>query len=97
MAPRNGAKALHADAEIGTLEVGKRADVVVLDATRLAGPGGDPATRVLFGGGGRAVRDVLVDGTVLVRDGIAQTLDAAEVRAKAVEAQPALLKRAALA
>jgi cytosine/adenosine deaminase-related metal-dependent hydrolase len=97
MATRNGAKALHADAEIGTLEVGKRADVVVLDATRLAGPGGDPATRVLFGGGGRAVRDVLVDGTVLVRDGIAQTLDAAEVRAKAVEAQPALLKRAALA
>ena len=97
MATRTGARALHVDNEIGSLEVGKRADVVVLDASRLGGPGGDPVTRILFGGGGRAVRDVLVDGTVLVRDGVAQTLDAAEVRAKAAEAQPALLQRAALA
>jgi 5-methylthioadenosine/S-adenosylhomocysteine deaminase len=96
MATKIGAQALHIDGEVGTLEVGKRADVIVLDPSRLAGPGGDPATRILFGGGGRAVRDVLVDGTVLVRDGAVLTLDAAEVRAKAVEAQSALLARAAL-
>ncbi len=96
MATRDGARALHIDGEVGTLEVGKRADVVVLDPARLAGPGGDPATRIVFGGGGRAVRDVLVDGTVLVRDRVAVTLDAAEARAKAVEAQTALLGRAAL-
>jgi 5-methylthioadenosine/S-adenosylhomocysteine deaminase len=96
MATREGAKALHMDDEIGTLEVGKRADVIVLDPARLGGPGGDPATRILFGGGGRGVRDVLVDGTVLVRDGMALTLDAAEVRARALEAQTALLARARL-
>ena len=97
MATREGARALHMDAEIGTLEVGKRADLVVLDPSRLAGPGGDPATRIVFGGGGRAVRDVFVDGTALVRDGAALTLDAAEVRAKAAEAHAALVSRANLA
>jgi 5-methylthioadenosine/S-adenosylhomocysteine deaminase len=95
MATRDGARALRKDAEIGTLEVGKRADVVVIDGSRLA-QGGDPATRIVFGGGGRGVRDVLVDGTMLVRDGQVLTLDAAEVRAKGAEAQSLLLRRAAL-
>ncbi|HEU5286944.1 MAG TPA: amidohydrolase family protein, partial [Candidatus Limnocylindria bacterium] len=49
MATREGAKALHLDAEIGTLEVGKRADLVIIDPSRLGGPGGDPATRIVFG------------------------------------------------
>jgi 5-methylthioadenosine/S-adenosylhomocysteine deaminase len=95
MATRDGARALRIDAEVGTLEVGKRADLLVIDPSRL-GHGGDPATRIVFGGAGRGVRDVLVDGTVLVRDGVAQTLDADEVRAKGAEAQAALLRRASL-
>jgi 5-methylthioadenosine/S-adenosylhomocysteine deaminase len=97
MATREGAKALHEETELGTLEVGKRADIVVLDPVRLLGPGGDPATRIVFGGGRRAVRDVFVDGTTLVRDGVALTLDAAEVRAKAAEAFGPLLSRAGFA
>ena len=96
MATREGAKALHMDSEIGTLEKDKRADLVVLDASRLAGPGGDPATRIVFGGGARAVRDVFVDGAPLVRDGIVGTLGANEVRAKAAEAYAALMSRAQL-
>lgn len=94
MATREGAKALHMEAEIGTLEKDKRADIVVLDPSRLLGPGGDPATRIVFGGGARAVRDVFVDGTALVRDGAATMLDALEIRAKAAEAQSALAARA---
>ena len=95
MATRDGARVLRMDSEIGTLEVGKRADVIVVDAARLAA-GGDPATRLVFGGGSRGVRDVFVDGTQVVRDGGALTLDAAEVRAKGAEAQTLLLKRASL-
>jgi cytosine/adenosine deaminase-related metal-dependent hydrolase len=95
MATSDGARVLRAESEIGTLEVGKRADVIVVDGSRLT-PGGDPATRMVFGGGSRSVRDVFVDGTQLVRDGLAVTLDAAEVRAKGVEAQALLLKRASL-
>ena len=97
MATRNGARALHLGEEIGTLEAGKRADLVVIGAGRLQSPGADPATRIVFGGGGRAVRDVFVDGTMLVRDGVVLTVDAAEARAKANEALGPLLGRAALA
>ena len=95
MATRDGARALKMDSEIGTLEAGKRADVIVIDPDKLAA-GGDPATRIVFGGGGRGVRDVFVDGTALVKDGAAFTLDATEVRAKGVEAQALLLGRASL-
>ena len=97
MATCEGARSLRLEQEIGTLEAGKRADIVVLDATRLAGPGGDSATRMLFGGGSRAVRHVIVDGRVVVRDGRLLTLDEAEVRARASEALPALLSRAGVA
>ncbi len=95
MGTLDGARALRIDAAVGSLEVGKRADVVILDAAALA-PGGDPATRIVFGGGSRAVRDVLVDGKVLVRDRLPTRLDPAEVRARAAEAVPALTARAGI-
>ena len=94
MATRDGAKALHLEEEIGTLAAGRRADIVVIDSERLAGPGGDPVARIVFGGGSRGVRDVLVDGTFIVRGGAPLMFDPAEVRAKAAEALPALLARA---
>jgi 5-methylthioadenosine/S-adenosylhomocysteine deaminase len=96
MGTRDGAKAMRLDDQIGTLEVGKKADVIVLDPEKLAGPAGDPATRIVYGGGSRAVRDVIVDGRVVVRGGVPVTLDAAAVRAYAAEALPALARRAGL-
>lgn len=94
MATRGGAQALGID-EIGKLQPGARADVVVLDGERLA-PGGDPATRIVFGGGSRAVRDVIVHGDALVRDGRPTRYDPAEVLAHAAEARSALSQRAAV-
>ena len=97
MATRDGARAMHLEEEVGTLAVGRRADIVVMDSGRLAGPGGDPIARIVFGGGSRGVRDVLVDGTLLVRGGAPLLFDPAEVRAKAAEVLPALLQRAQVA
>ena len=96
MGTRDGARALRLDGEIGTLEVGKKADVIVLDAGLLAGPAGDPATRIVYGGGARAVRDVIVDGTVLVRARAPLTLDPVEVERRAAETLPALAARAGI-
>ncbi|HEX9495448.1 MAG TPA: amidohydrolase family protein, partial [Candidatus Limnocylindria bacterium] len=61
---RDGARAMGLVGDVGTLEVGKKADVIVLDPEKLAGPAGDPATRIVYGGGSRAVRDVIVDGRI---------------------------------
>lgn len=92
MATRDGARALHL-AEVGTIHPGYRADLLILDPAWLA-PGGDPATRIVFGGGSRAVRDVIVNGDVLVRDGRPTRYDPAEVIAVANEARAALASRA---
>lgn len=96
MATIEGARALGLDEEIGSLAVDKRADIVVLDGAALA-PGGDPATRIVFGGGSRAVRDVIVDGQVLVRDRRPTRMDPAEVSARASEEVPRLVVRAGAA
>lgn len=94
MATRDGARALGL-ADAGSLRTGARADVVILDGERLR-PGGDPATRIVFGGGSLAVRDVIVDGEVLVRDGRPTRYDPLQVIAQAAEASAALVKRASL-
>jgi cytosine/adenosine deaminase-related metal-dependent hydrolase len=96
MGTRDGARAMRIDADLGTLEVGKKADLIVLDPSRLAGPAGDPATRIVYGGGSRAVRDVIVDGAVVVRSFEPLTLDPAEVRARAGEALAPLVERAGI-
>lgn len=96
MATIEGARALGLDEEIGSLAVDKRADIVVIDGAALA-PGGDPATRIVFGGASRAVRDVIVDGQVLVRDRRPTRMDPAEVSARASEEVPRLVGRAGVA
>jgi 5-methylthioadenosine/S-adenosylhomocysteine deaminase len=97
MATRDGARALRLEEETGSLVAGRRADILVIDSERLAGPGGDPVARIVFGGGSRGVRDVLIDGTFVVRGGAPLLFDPTEVRAKAAEALPALLGRAKVA
>jgi 5-methylthioadenosine/S-adenosylhomocysteine deaminase len=66
----DGARVLGIDGLTGSIEPGKRADLVVFDATRLeCTPAHDPASNIVYSMGPRSVRDVLVDGEVLVRNG----------------------------
>jgi cytosine/adenosine deaminase-related metal-dependent hydrolase len=78
MATINGAKALGLDKEIGSLEVGKKADFVVLDVSGLhctpfdqdqVSDGGlDPVTTVVYSCSGSDVEMVVIDGQVVVED-----------------------------
>jgi 5-methylthioadenosine/S-adenosylhomocysteine deaminase len=66
----DGARVLGLDGLIGSIEAGKRADLVVFDANRLeTTPAHDPMANLIYSMGPRSVRDVLVDGAILVRDG----------------------------
>ncbi|MET0622958.1 MAG: 5'-deoxyadenosine deaminase [Pyrinomonadaceae bacterium] len=84
MATRDGARALGLEAEVGSLEAGKRADVTVVELGRLhTTPLPDVVSTLVYAAEARDVRDVLVDGRVLLRGGELQTLDEREVVAEA--------------
>ncbi len=81
MATRDGARALHLDHAIGTLTPGKAADIVVIATDGWAMlPGGDPASRVVYGATAADVRHTVVDGRAVVVDRRLQTTDAADLR-----------------
>jgi 5-methylthioadenosine/S-adenosylhomocysteine deaminase len=89
MATRGGAELLGMS-DVGRLEAGLRADIVVL-APPLAGePPGDPAAAVVYGGGVDWVRHVFVDGRPVVVDGHLSTADEYAVRHEARKAASAL-------
>jgi 5-methylthioadenosine/S-adenosylhomocysteine deaminase len=87
MATMGGAAALGLDGEIGSLEVGKRADVIAVDMASGAhvAPTADPYAAVVFGCRSSDVVDVVVDGRVVVRDRRLLTADRAQVVADARE------------
>jgi cytosine/adenosine deaminase-related metal-dependent hydrolase len=78
LATLGGARALGLDAEIGSLEPGKSADLVAFELDDLrATPTYDPSTALVFAHAPRTVRLSMVAGNVLVRDGRAQLFDPA--------------------
>jgi len=95
MATRNGARTLNLDSEIGSIEPGKRADVIVIDRERphLA-PGPDPYSAIVYAARGSDVRTTIVDGQVLVDDFTPARVDRAEVATEARAVARALASRA---
>jgi 5-methylthioadenosine/S-adenosylhomocysteine deaminase len=94
LATIRGAEAIGMGDRIGSLEPGKLADVVVHDARTLDWtPRGDPALQLVWGADGRTVRDVIVGGRFVVRDGRCTTVDVEALRADATAAQRSLLQR----
>lgn len=85
MATVGGAKALGMEDDLGTLEVGKLADVITIDLQK---PHMKPAEGVLLGNlvysaSGHEVRDVIVDGRLLMQDGEIKSFDEEQVLSQA--------------
>jgi cytosine/adenosine deaminase-related metal-dependent hydrolase len=69
MATIDGARAIGLDHEIGSLEPGKQADVVLLDLDQpQMTPHHDLAAAIVFQAYGSEIRTVLIDGNVVMRD-----------------------------
>lgn len=84
LATIDGARALGLDDEIGSLEIGKRGDVIVVDMAGLHTlPSGDMISRLVYAARAPDVKHVLVDGRVIVQRGELLTLDVHDVRQKA--------------
>src|ERR1700694_4411190 len=86
MATIEGAKALHMEKEIGSLEIGKKADVIVieLDAPN-AVPMYDVYAQLAYALKGKDVETVVIGGRVVMRDRKLLTLHEDEILAKARE------------
>lgn len=83
MATVNGAKVTFFD-DVGTIEPGKRADLVLIDLERIEDPYLHPDTDIVdalvYRGKGLDVDTVMVDGEVLLRGGEFLKVDKAEIR-----------------
>ncbi|MBI3761452.1 MAG: amidohydrolase [Chloroflexi bacterium] len=83
-ATRGGAKAVGLGAEVGSIEPGKKADFFLLDPfTPKATPVHDPLATLVYSAGEANVVTTVVDGHVLLEDGVFRHLD-----------EPALLREA---
>lgn len=86
MATMGGARVLGLEKEIGSLETGKRADVITFDLNAPnATPLFDVYSQLAYALKGSNVRAVVVNGREVVRDGRCLTLNQAQVIAKARE------------
>ena len=102
MATIGGAKALGLDDRIGTLEVGKRADLVLVDLDqphlwplhRSAESFGNLVEQLVFSARASDVAATIVDGRVLMHNGDFKTLDIDEVGETVQQQAGDLLQRA---
>lgn len=94
MATINGAKALGLENEIGSLEVGKKADIILIDLNKpYFVPLFDVMTRIPLVAVGDDVDTVIVDGKIVVQNRSLKALDEVEIFKRARQVSSDLLTR----
>ncbi|SDX47646.1 5-methylthioadenosine/S-adenosylhomocysteine deaminase [Allochromatium warmingii] len=84
MATINGARALGLADEIGSIELGKSADLVALDLRDPhTQPLYHPVSQLVYAAGRHQVRQVWIRGQQVIRDGVATTMRVPEILAEA--------------
>ena len=97
MATREGAHALGLDTDIGSIQPGKRADVIVVGTQGVHQlPGRDPYSLLVYASRPTDVLATIVDGRVVARHGALVWEDSGTIVAHATEAARALVSRAGL-
>ncbi|MEM3641541.1 MAG: amidohydrolase [Candidatus Bathyarchaeia archaeon] len=94
MATLNGAKALKLEKSVGSLEVGKKADVILIDFSKPhLKPLHDIYASIVYSARGSDVDTVIVDGKILMENRQVKTLDEQAVMEKAEKHAARLLSR----
>jgi 5-methylthioadenosine/S-adenosylhomocysteine deaminase len=96
MATREGAKCLNLGDKIGSLEVGKQADIVLIDFDKPhLYPRHNVVSHLVYAAGASDVQTVIVDGKILLQNGALTTLDEKEICAEAARRAERLVRAAA--
>ena len=97
MATIQGAEALGLDADIGSLEAGKKADLVLYDTRRAEWQTlFNPVNNLVYNADGRSVHTVIVDGKIIVEDHKPLFVDEWELAQKVQGIGEGMLARAGL-
>jgi 5-methylthioadenosine/S-adenosylhomocysteine deaminase len=95
MATIDGATAVGLEAQIGSIEVGKKADIAIVDCSDpFMAPIHNPVSAMAYSALGHEVRTVLIDGQLVMSDRVMPRLDIGSVRRSAQRAADELAKRA---
>jgi len=94
MATIDGARALGIDKSVGSLEIGKRADLILIDFEEPhLTPIHDPYASLVYSACGSDVDTTIVDGKILMENGEVKTLDEDDVIKKGRETASDLISR----
>lgn len=97
MATLGGARALGLDADIGSIEPGKYADLTILDLRRAHAVGPDDVyTQLVYSARASDVRHVLIGGKSVVADGVLTAFSESEAIQDAFSQRQVLLTRAGI-
>ena len=98
MATREGARTLGLEREIGSIEAGKRADLILVERDRAhLAPDVDPWTTLVYSARGTDIRLTMVDGRILLSDFQLSNMDEAGIVHEGRRAAAELANRAGLA
>jgi 5-methylthioadenosine/S-adenosylhomocysteine deaminase len=97
LATIEGARALHIDDETGSIEVGKKADLVLLDLNKVEMPYNDDEnnvySKIVYSASAHNVHSVMIDGKWVVKDRFSNKYDSKEVVSNAKSELNNLLQR----
>jgi len=80
MATIDGARAIGLESEIGSIEIGKQADLIIVDVSEPhLFPLYNPISHIVYSASGSDIRDVMVSGKFLVRNRQLTTIDIDDV------------------
>lgn len=92
LATLGSARALRLEETIGTIDEGKKADIVLMDSRRPhMYPRHDMVSHIVYSARSSDIRTVIIDGRVVMEDGVITTVDEEEVLARAEERAQALV------
>ena len=94
MATIHGARALGLEKEIGSLEIGKKADLIVIDMTSADWiPLYNPIQNLVYSASGSSVKTVIVDGQIIMEDSEIKTVDEQAILRKCQDLSKGVLHR----
>ncbi|MHA2358185.1 MAG: amidohydrolase family protein [Candidatus Heimdallarchaeaceae archaeon] len=88
MATIEGARAINWEKEIGSIEVGKKADLIQVDVSDVnALPMYDPVSHLVYAASGKDVNLVIIDGKIVYQDNHFLTINSTKLKEEAIKYQ----------